>query len=97
VAVVSTTDDLRLAGYLYVIGCYQNWHGLASFGNRFFISLTPLFILGLAAFFDWLSSTLNEGRAMIVATVSTTLFILWNFGMMYQWGRHLIPVRGLIA
>ncbi len=36
--------------YLYAIGCYQDWDGISSFGNRFFVSLTSIFILGLAAF-----------------------------------------------
>ncbi len=35
--------------YLYLIGCYQDWAGISSFGNRFFVSLTPFFVLGLAA------------------------------------------------
>ena len=39
------------AAYLYVIGCYQDWDGLSSFGNRFFVSLTVLFVLGLSAVF----------------------------------------------
>ena len=34
------------AAYLYAIGCYQDWDGLSSFGNRFFVSLTPIFVLG---------------------------------------------------
>jgi len=25
------------------------------------------------------------------------LFILWNFGLMIQWGSHLIPARGPIS
>ena len=28
--------------YLYLIGCYQDWAGISSFGNRFFVSLTPI-------------------------------------------------------
>ena len=83
--------------YVYVIGCYGRWDGLSSFGNRYFISLTPIFILGLAALFAALARAWNARRAMALATVSTALLILWNFGMMYQWGMHLIPVRGPIS
>ncbi len=85
------------AVYLYVIGCYQDWNGIASFGNRFFISLTPLFVLGLAALFDRLSTLWNRRRTLVVAATSISLFALWNFGMMYQWGVHLIPARGPIS
>jgi len=85
------------AVYLYVIGCYQDWHGIASFGNRFFVSLTPLFVLGLAALFDRLSHFWKPRLTAIVATASVSVFILWNFGMIYQWGVHLIPARGPIS
>ena len=40
-----------LAFYLF-IACYPDWAGISSFGNRFFVSLTPLFILGLSVFLD---------------------------------------------
>src|SRR5439155_25885696 len=36
--------------FYYIISSHANWDGIASFGNRFFISLTPLFVLGLAVF-----------------------------------------------
>lgn len=36
--------------YLYAIGCYENWAGISSFGNRFFVSLTPLFVEDLRPF-----------------------------------------------
>lgn len=85
------------AAMLYTIGCYQNWDGLASFGNRFFTSLTPLFILGLAALFDWLSRAWQERRAAVVASAATAVFIMWNLGLIFQWGTHLIPARGPIS
>lgn len=85
------------AAFLYVIGCYHNWDGLSSFGNRFFISLTPLFVLGLATFFDVLVRGWQGRRAAILATSATAVLILWNLGLIYQWGTHLIPVRGGIS
>jgi hypothetical protein len=85
------------AFYLYTIGCYQDWAGLSSFGNRFFVSLTSLFILGLAAFFDSVERVWNERRAAIFASVATSVLILWNLGLMFQWGTHLIPARGPIS
>ena len=70
---------------------------MASFGNRFFVSLTPLFVLGLAALFGRLSQVCSTHRTVIVTAASVSVFILWNFGMMYQWGVHLIPARGPIS
>jgi len=83
--------------YVYVIGCYQDWDGLSSFGNRFFVSLTVLFVLGLAAFFDWIAHIWNEQRARVLAPIATAILILWNLGLIFQWGTHLIPARGPIS
>jgi hypothetical protein len=85
------------AAFLYVIGCYTDWDGLSSFGNRFFISLTPLFILGLAALFDSFARARNEQRAGVFVTCMTSAFIIWNLGLIFQWGTHLIPARGPIS
>jgi hypothetical protein len=85
------------AVFLYVIGCYEDWDGLSSFGNRFFVSLTPLFVVGLAAFFNWLGRAWQERRAAMLAWGGTALLVLWNLGLIYQWGTHLIPARGPIS
>jgi hypothetical protein len=85
-----------VAFYL-LIAFYPDWDGLSSFGNRFFISLTPIFILGLAALFERLARAWSARAAWLLAAAATAILILWNFGMMYQWGMHLIPVRGPIS
>jgi hypothetical protein len=84
-------------GYLYVIGCYQDWHGISSYGNRFFVGLTPVFVLGLAALFDWLARAWQERSAAILAWSATAALVAWNLGLIFQWGMHLIPDRGPIA
>lgn len=94
---LSLSCTAAFAAYLYTIGCYADWTGFSSFGNRFFVSLTPLFIIGLAAFFDWMARGWKERSAAIVATSATALFIIWNLGLIFQWGVHLIPSRGPIS
>jgi Dolichyl-phosphate-mannose-protein mannosyltransferase len=94
-----------LAGYLLlgffafylVIACYPDWHGVSSFGNRFFVSLTCFFIMGLAAFFDWLERGWKERRVVVLARSATAILIVWNLGLIFQWGMHLIPARGPIS
>jgi hypothetical protein len=84
--------------YLYLIASYENWHGISSFGNRFFISLTPLFVLGLAMTLSYLSKFFTSGRRALLAELAVvSLFILWNVGLIFQWGAHLIPVRGPVS
>ena len=88
---------IAFAAFLYVIGCYENWDGLSSFGNRFFVSLTVLFVLGLASFLDYFPGAWNERRTWLLAQAVTIILILWNFGLIFQWGTHLIPARGPIS
>ena len=88
---------LVFAVVLYTIGCYKDWDGLSSFGNRFFVSLTSVFVIGLAAFLDSLERAWNERRAMIISASATAALILWNLGLIFQWGTHLIPARGPIS
>lgn len=88
---------LVLIAFYYFIASYPDWDGISSFGNRFFVSLTALFILGLAALFDWLARVWEERDAAILASVATACLVLWNLGLIFQWGTHLIPARGPIS
>jgi Dolichyl-phosphate-mannose-protein mannosyltransferase len=88
---------LAFVTYLYIIGCYGNWGGISSFGSRFFVSLTSLFVLGLASFFEYLANALQERRGELLAGLLTAFLIVWNMGMIFQWGTHLIPSRGPIS
>lgn len=86
------------AVFYYVISCYYNWDGLSSFGNRFFISLGPIFILGLAVLIDRLfARRANVEMAFLSIAIVLSLFAAWNIGFIFQWGDHLIPVRGPIS
>jgi hypothetical protein len=90
-----------LAGFFafYIfISCYPDWAGISSYGNRFFISLTSLFVLGLAVFFDRAAQLFRSRRAALAAAVAVlVLATLWNVGLIYQWGSHLIPARGPVS
>ena len=83
--------------YYYFIASYPDWDGISSFGNRFFVSLTPVFILGLASVLGWFAQRWKRlGRDLTVAG-TIGLLVLWNFGLMFQWGSHLVPARGPIS
>jgi len=93
------TPMLAAALAFYVlIASYPDWAGISSFGNRFFVSLTPLFIVGLSVLLDR-TAALFRTQLAAVSTASAVLavFILWNAGFMFQWGEHLIPARGPIS
>ena len=89
---------LTFLAYYYFIASYPDWDGLSSFGNRFFVSLTPLFILGLAVFLDRFTRIFRSQRAALAAAcVFLACFAFWNAGLMFQWGTHLISARGPIS
>jgi hypothetical protein len=84
--------------YYYVIASYPYWDGFSSFGNRFFISLTPVFVFGLAILLSRAAERIREPRVSFVCLASLlAAFVLWNAGFIFQWGTHLIPVRGPIS
>jgi hypothetical protein len=84
--------------YYYFIASYPDWDGLSSFGNRFFVSLTPIFVLGLAALLSSFASWLGKpARALAAACTAIALLIVWNVALIFQWGTHMIPVRGEIS
>jgi hypothetical protein len=71
---------------------------MAAFGNRFFISLTPIFIFGLALLLQRFGSFFRSSTpASALAAAVLFLFVLWNAGFIFQWGAHLIPVRGPVS
>jgi hypothetical protein len=86
-----------LAFYL-LIACYPDWDGISSYGNRFFISLTAPFILGLSVLFDRAAAWFHSSRtALAIASSLVACLILWNMAFVFQWGTHLVPARGPIV
>jgi hypothetical protein len=79
--------------FYYAVAAYRGWHGHSSYGNRFLTALTPVFVIGTAAFVDAIVG--RGGRARWIAAWSVAaLLIAWNAGLMFQWGTGLIPSRG---
>lgn len=97
--------DRALAAYLLlgffsfylVIASYPDWHGIASYGNRFFVSLTSIFVIGLAAAFDAVERYWAVRPVAITACAVTAILIVWNLGFIFQWGTHLVPARGPVS
>jgi hypothetical protein len=86
-----------VAFYLF-ISIYPEWAGISSYGNRFFISLTSLFVFGLAIALESSAHRFRHQRtASLISAAVLACFTIWNLGMIYQWGTHLIPVRGPIS
>ncbi len=90
--------SLSALAFYYVIACYPYWDGMASFGNRFLISLSPIFILGLALLLERAHALFPlPRRAFPAFALLLSAFALWNAGFIYQWGAHFLPPRGPIS
>ncbi len=97
-ALLGAGSILTFLAFYYFIASYPDWDGLSSYGNRFFISLTPIFILGLAALLESFSSVVAKAsRAVAVASAILAILTLWNLGFIFQWGTHMVPARGEIS
>lgn len=89
---------LSVLAFGYFIASYPDWDGLSSFGNRFFISLTPVFVIGLAAALDSFARWWKRpGVDLVLAGGVLTLLTVWNAGFIFQWGTQMIPSRGAIS
>jgi len=84
--------------FYYFIASYPDWAGISSFGNRFFVSLTVFFVIGLAVLLESFAGKFSSLRSATLASAVLLLcFVFWNLGLMFQWGSHLIPARGPVS
>jgi hypothetical protein len=86
------------AAYYVLIAMYPWWDGISSFGSRYFITLTPLYVMGLAAAVAWFVAKWADARgAMRRAVVVVAILVIWNLGLVYQWSTGLLPMNGPVA
>jgi hypothetical protein len=94
---VGTTCLLITPVFYCLISCFPWWYGAVGLGNRFFVSLTPIFIFGLASSFAWAARLWPDLRAASFRLIPITLlFVIWNLGLVYQWQTHLMPRYGQV-
>ena len=94
---ISAYCGAAFLGFYYVISSYPYWDGMSSFGNRFFISLTPVFILGLGLLFQRAGRLFSPRSGTIALAGLVGILALWNGGFIFQWGTQIIPARGPIS
>jgi hypothetical protein len=71
---------------IYINGAVESWTVAGSFGQRRFVELTPLLILGLTALTSLPS--LSSGRARRFIWTAVALCVWWNLGLLMQFGTH---------
>lgn len=95
---LARTAIASLIAFYCLISFDPWWYGTLSFGNRFFVSMTPIFVLGLAAAFAALARLWPE-PSMAVRRLApvVVMLILWNLGLMFQWSTHMILTPGYVS
>jgi hypothetical protein len=87
-----------MLAFYFFIACYPDWAGISSYGNRFFVSLTPIFVVGLSVLFARAAQLVTSQRMATTAfATAAVLLVAWNMAFIFQWGTHLVPARGPIV
>jgi len=87
---------LAVASQIYIAGCVESWTVAGAFGQRRFVGLSSLLLVGLAAWWpiaDRRGANPRPARAAVIA-----LFVLgtwWNLGLMAQFGSGLMDRQRL--
>jgi len=80
----------------YIAGAVESWTVAGAFGQRRFVSVTPLLVLGLAALFEAVRSSAaahpNRRRALMGVVA---LSVWWNLGLMAQFGTNTMDRQRL--
>jgi hypothetical protein len=88
---------LMVATQVYVAGCVESWTVAGAFGQRRFVGLSAIFVVGLIAFVR----AMPEPRAGAVrwprrvALAVAAVAVWWNLGLMAQFGAGLMDRQRL--
>jgi len=78
---------------VWLISSISGWSAGQSFGHRMFVNMTLVLAFGLAVAVRWLE---KRTRSPLVLGVCAIL-ILWNLGLMLQYGARIIPSSGPVS
>lgn len=77
---------------VYVSGSVESWTVAGAFGQRRFVALTPILVVGLAA---WMPVKPANARRWVGIAAVAVLGVWWNLGLMAQFGLHLMDRQRL--
>jgi hypothetical protein len=81
----------------YAVASYELWHGSSSFGNRYFVASSPLFVIGLAELLRAVHGLVSRPAPPLrwaVLGAGLAVLAAWNAGLLFQWGSGMIPRQG---
>jgi hypothetical protein len=90
---------LALASQIYVAGSVESWTVAGAFGQRRFVGLTAVFVVGLAMFISRVVAAPGVRPRGSLRTVAVwtivTLAVWWNLGLTMQFGAGLMDRQRL--
>lgn len=94
---VAAVFGIAVFAQIYVAGAFSTWQGKGSFGQRRFVNLTIILIIGLAALINWLRNRISQPNPTTQNSKLKTqnlvswaiilvgaIFVAWNFGLALQ-------------
>jgi hypothetical protein len=85
VGVVTVSLALAVVCQIYVAGSVESWTVAGAFGQRRFVALSPILVIGLSACLAGVGP-----RARRVMAVATVVLVWWNLGLVVQFGAGLM-------
>lgn len=80
-----------VAAQVYIAGSVESWTVAGAFGQRRFVGLTPVLVIGLASLFALAATR----RWRIPVAAVTAVAVWWNIGLMVQFGSGLMDRQRL--
>jgi hypothetical protein len=78
---------------VYITGAVESWTVAGAYGQRRFVAVTPILVLGLAALIHHAASKPRPLR--VVLGVLLALCVWWNLGLMAQFGENTMDRQRL--
>jgi hypothetical protein len=99
IRIVSASDRRRVGACLllmvalqvYISGAVESWTVAGAFGQRRFVAVTIVLVIGLAALRDWIRGRI-AGRAL---TAAIALCVWWNLALMAEFGTSMMDRQRL--
>jgi hypothetical protein len=82
---------LMVALQVYISGAVESWTVAGAFGQRRFVAITILLVIGLAALREWIRAT----WARLAVNVAIVICIWWNVALMAEFGTSMMDRQRL--
>jgi len=89
---------IMVASQVYVAGSVESWTVAGAFGQRRFVCLTVVLVIGLAALWQAVArraATSHRGAAVLAMNAAVVLAVWWNVALMAQFATRLMDRQRL--